>query len=251
MKVSILTLFPEILEGYFSSSIMAKAVDRGLFSYRLINFREFAFDRHRTCDDAPYGGGAGMVLKPEPVAKALDSVGIAEKRVIYPSPSGRLFRQSMAEEFSREEELVIICGRYEGLDQRIIDRYVDDEVCVGDYVLSSGEVAAMVITDAVYRLREGIISAESLEEESFSDGLLEYPHYTRPEVFEGDKVPEILLSGHHEKIREWRMRQRLAKTLRNRPDLLEKRNLDDGEKRLLEELREIQEIREERTHEYH
>ncbi|WP_319477035.1 tRNA (guanosine(37)-N1)-methyltransferase TrmD [Marispirochaeta aestuarii] len=251
MKVSILTLFPEILEGYFSSSIMAKAVDRGLFSYRLINFREFAFDRHRTCDDAPYGGGAGMVLKPEPVAKALDSVGIAGKRVIYPSPSGRLFRQSMAEEFSREEELVIICGRYEGLDQRIIDRYVDDEVCVGDYVLSSGEVAAMVITDAVYRLREGIISAESLEEESFSDGLLEYPHYTRPEVFEGDKVPEILLSGHHEKIREWRMRQRLAKTLRNRPDLLENRNLDDGEKRLLEELREIQEIREERTHEYH
>ncbi|ORC31868.1 tRNA (guanosine(37)-N1)-methyltransferase TrmD [Marispirochaeta aestuarii] len=251
MKVSILTLFPEILEGYFSSSIMAKAVDRGLFSYRLINFREFAFDRHRTCDDAPYGGGAGMVLKPEPVAKALDSVGIAGKRVIYPSPSGRLFRQSMAEEFSREEELVIICGRYEGLDQRIIDRYVDDEVCVGDYVLSSGEVAAMVITDAVYRLREGIISAESLEEESFSDGLLEYPHYTRPEVFEGEKVPEILLSGHHEKIREWRMRQRLAKTLRNRPDLLENRNLDDGEKRLLEELREKQEIREERTHEYH
>jgi tRNA (guanine37-N1)-methyltransferase len=217
---------------------MAKAVDRGLFSYRLINFREFAFDKHRTCDDAPYGGGAGMVLKPEPVAKALESVGIAGKRVIYPSPSGRLFRQTMAEEFSREEELVIICGRYEGLDQRIIDRYVDDEVCVGDYVLSSGEVAAMVVIDAVYRLREGIISAESLEEESFSDGLLEYPHYTRPEVFEGEKVPEILLSGHHEKIREWRMRQRLAKTLRNRPDLLENRNLDDGEKRLLEELRE-------------
>jgi tRNA (guanine37-N1)-methyltransferase len=251
MRVSILTLFPEILEGYFSSSIMAKAVDRGLFSYRLINFRDFAFDKHRTCDDAPYGGGAGMVLKPEPVAKALESVGTDGKRVLYPSPSGRLFRQTMAEEFSREKELVIICGRYEGLDQRIIDRYVDDEVCVGDYVLSSGEVAAMVIVDAVYRLMEGIISAESLEEESFSDGLLEYPHYTRPEVFEGEKVPEILLSGHHEKIREWRMRQRLAKTLRNRPDLLENRNLDDGEKRLLEELREKQEIREERTHEYH
>jgi len=251
MKVSILTLFPEILEGYFTSSIMAKAVDRGLFSYRLINFRDFAFDKHRTCDDAPYGGGAGMVLKPEPVAKALESVGTGGKRVIYPSPSGRLFRQSMAEEFSREKELVIICGRYEGLDQRIIDRYVDDEVCVGDYVLSSGEVAGMVIIDAVYRLLEGIISAESLEEESFSDGLLEYPHYTRPEVFEGEKVPEILLSGHHEKIRDWRKRQRLAKTLQNRPDLLENRNLDDGEKRLLKELREKQEIREERTHEYH
>ncbi|WP_319561360.1 tRNA (guanosine(37)-N1)-methyltransferase TrmD [Marispirochaeta sp.] len=236
MKVSILTLFPEIMEGYFCSSIMAKAVDRGLFSYRLINFREFATDKHRTCDDAPYGGGAGMVLKPEPLAKALEFVGTGGKRVVFPSPSGRLFRQSMAEEFSREEELVIICGRYEGLDQRIIDSYVDDEVCVGDYVLSSGEVAAMVIIDAVYRLREGIISAESLEEESFSDGLLEYPHYTRPEIFDGEKVPEILLSGHHEKIHEWRTRQRLEKTLANRPELLKNRNLDDGEKRILKEL---------------
>ncbi len=240
MKVTILTLFPEILEGYFSSSIMAKAVDKGLFSYEIVNFRDFAYDRHRTCDDAPYGGGAGMVLKAEPLAEALEKVGALEKRTIYPSPSGRVFDQAAAADLSAEEELVIVCGRYEGLDQRIIDLYVDDELCIGDYVLSSGEVAALTIVDAVYRLCDGIINAESLEEESFSDGLLEYPHYTRPEVFRELQVPEILLSGHHEHIRQWRLKERLRKTLKNRPDLLETRSLTSEEQKFIRELKDIE-----------
>lgn len=240
MKVTILSLFPEILEGYFGSSIMAKAVEKGLFSYEVVNFRDFAYDRHRTCDDAPYGGGAGMVLKAEPLAEALEQVGARNRRTIYPSPSGRVFNQAAAEELAQEAELIIVCGRYEGLDQRIIDLYVDDELCVGDYVLSSGEVAALTIIDAVYRLCEGIISAESLEEESFSDGLLEYPHYTRPEVFRELRVPEILLSGHHEHIRQWRLKERLSKTLRNRPDLLEKRHLTSEEQKFIEELKDIE-----------
>ena len=241
MKVTILTLFPEILGAYFQSSIMAKAVERGLFACELVNFRDFAFDRHRTCDDAPYGGGAGMVLKAEPLALALDAAGAASKRTLYPSPSGRPFTQKMAEELAREEEIVLICGRYEGVDQRIIDQYVDDEISVGDYVLSSGEVAALVVVDAVYRLREGIISAESLQEESFCDGLLEYPHYTRPEVFRNRPVPEILLSGHHEQIRQWRLRKRLEKTMIYRPDLLNNRPLDAEETKMLREIKESRE----------
>jgi tRNA (guanine37-N1)-methyltransferase len=247
MRVTILTLFPEILAAYFESSIMAKAVERGLFAYELVNFRDFAFDKHRTCDDAPYGGGAGMVLKAEPLALALDAAGAESKRTVYPSPSGRPFTQKKAEELAGEEEIVLICGRYEGVDQRIIDHYVDDEISVGDYVLSSGEVAALVIVDAIYRLREGIITPESLEEESFSNGLLEYPHYTRPEVFRNEPVPEILLSGHHEHIRQWRLRKRLEKTMIYRPDLLDNRPLDDEETKMV---REIKESREESDNEH-
>jgi len=218
----VLTLFPEIIEGYFSSSIMAKAVDKGLVDYEVVDIRSFAEDRHRTCDDYPYGGGAGMVLKPEPLAKALDSVNGLERRVVYPSPSGVLFNQEYAAELSGSPDLVFICGRYEGIDQRIIDLYVDDEISIGDYVISSGEISTLVIVDAVYRLLEGVINGESLVEESFSDGLLEYPHYTRPAVFRGMEVPEILLSGHHARIREWRREKQLEKTGKNRPDLLSK-----------------------------
>ncbi len=220
MRYTILTLFPEIVEGYFRSSIMAKAVARELISYETVNIRDFAVDRHRTCDDAPYGGGAGMVLKPEPLGAALEAVGAAGKRTVYPAPSGRLFDQRYAGELAEEGELVIICGRYEGVDQRIIDRYVDDEICIGDYVLSSGEIAALVLVDAIYRLKEGVIRRESLEEESFSGGLLEYPHYTRPEEYRGVKVPDVLLSGHHAEIEKWRFRKRVEKTARNRPDLI-------------------------------
>ncbi len=222
MKITVLTLFPEIIEGYFSSSIMAKAVDKGLVDYEVVDIRSFAEDRHRTCDDYPYGGGAGMVLKPEPLAKALDSVNGLERRVVYPSPSGVLFNQEYAAELSGSPDLVFICGRYEGIDQRIIDLYVDDEISIGDYVISSGEISTLVIVDAVYRLLEGVINGESLVEESFSDGLLEYPHYTRPAVFRGMEVPEILLSGHHARIKEWRREKQLEKTGKNRPDLLSK-----------------------------
>ena len=199
---------------------MKKAVERGLIDVQFVNIRDFALDKHKTCDDIPYGGGAGMVLKPEPLAAALDSVGAGQKRTLYPTPSGRLFTQAAATELAGEEELIFICGRYEGIDQRIIDEYVDDEISIGDYVLSSGEIASLVIIDAVYRLREGVIKARSLEEESFSDGLLEYPQYTRPEVFRDRKVPEVLLSGHHKNIEAWRREQSVEKTKRLRPDLL-------------------------------
>lgn len=220
MKFHVLTLFPEIPRAFFESSIMAKAVDRGLIAYDLVNIRDFAFDKHKTCDDSPYGGGAGMLMLPEPLDRALSSVEAYRKRVIYVTPSGKPFTQKKALELSQETDLVIICGRYEGIDQRIIDRWVDDELSIGDYVLSSGEIAALVIIDAVYRLVEGVISSESLEEESFSDGLLEYPQYTRPKVYRGAAVPEVLLSGHHENIRKWRLQKRLAKTFANRPELI-------------------------------
>jgi tRNA (guanine37-N1)-methyltransferase len=223
MKFTVLSLFPEILEAYFASSIMAKAVEKGIVSYANINIRDFARDKHRTCDDAPYGGGAGMVLKPEPLAAALDAAGADCLRTICPAPSGRPFTQDYARELAAEKEVILICGRYEGIDQRVLDLYVDDEISVGDYVLSSGEIAAMVIIDAVYRLLDGVITRESLDDESFSGGLLEYPQYTRPEVFRGIQVPEILLSGHHANIQKWRREQSVLKTQKNRPELLEGR----------------------------
>jgi tRNA (guanine37-N1)-methyltransferase len=203
---------------------MAKAVDRGTIRYRLVDVREFAFDKHRTCDDSPYGGGAGMVLKAGPLARALDSVHAARVRTVFPTPGGRLFRQADARDLAKEGELVLICGRYEGVDQRVVDMYVDDEVSIGDYVISSGEVAALVIIDAVYRLISGVIAPESLEEESFEHGLLEYPHYTRPEVFRGSRVPGVLLSGDHRRIEAWRNRQSIQRTEWYRPDLADHRS---------------------------
>jgi tRNA (guanine37-N1)-methyltransferase len=239
MKYTILTLFPEIIDAYFTSSIMAKALDRGMMEYRAVNIRDYAYDKHRACDDAPYGGGAGMLMLAEPLGRALDAAGAAGKpkqnssapssgessdtarpRVIYLSPSGRPFNQALARELAAEKELVLICGRYEGIDQRIIETYADDEISVGDYVLSSGEVAALVLIDAVYHLVEQVITPASLEEESFSGGLLEYPQYTRPEIYGTLRVPEVLLSGHHENIRRWRLEKRVEKTLALRPDLI-------------------------------
>ncbi len=219
MIFTVLSLFPEILKGYFDASIMAKAVQRGAVTVDLIDIRSFADDRHKTCDDAPYGGGAGMVLKPAPLSAALDSIDAKNKVTLYPSPVGLPFHQDWAKDLAKEEELVFICGRYEGIDQRIIDEYVDWEISLGDYVLSSGEVASMVMIDTIYRLGDGIINKESLEEESFHGDLLEYPHYTRPEEFHGRQVPEVLLSGHHENIEKWRWEKRMEKTKKNRPDL--------------------------------
>lgn len=222
MKFTVLTLFPEIVRVYFESSIMARAVQKGIIAYDLVNIRDFALDKHRTCDDSPYGGGAGQLMLPEVLGSALESVKAykKERRVIYVTPSGKPFTQKVAAELSKEEELVIICGRYEGIDQRIIDRYVDDEICIGDYVMSSGEVAAEVVIDTVYRLVDGVISSESLAEESFSDSLLEYPQYTKPPVYKGMEVPEVLISGNHENIRKWRLKKRIQKTFLNRPDLI-------------------------------
>ncbi len=223
MTFTVLSLFPEILEGFFQTSLMKKARDKGLITVNLVNIRDFAHNRHKTCDDVPYGGGAGMVLKPEPLAEALDSVGALAKRTLYPTPSGRTLTQRMVEELAKEDELVLICGRYEGIDQRIIDEYVDEEISIGDYVLSSGEIASLVLIDAIYRLRDGVIKPRSLEEESFSGaGLLEYPQYTRPEVFRGRSVPEVLLSGHHGRVADWRTQKSVEKTKRLRPDLLDR-----------------------------
>ncbi len=236
MKISILTLFPEIIEGYFTQSIMRKAVERGIISYTIINFRDYAADRHKTVDDMPYGGGAGMVLKCDPLAQALDHCSDGGK-VICPNPSGSVCNQKKIRELAAMEQLVFICGRYEGIDQRIIDTYVDDELSVGDYVLSSGEIASLVIIDAVYRLLDGVINRQSLVEESHDNGLLEYPHYTRPETFRGQEVPRVLLSGHHEHIRRWRRKERLRKTFVNRPELLAQRALTEEDKSLLEEIR--------------
>jgi len=236
MKFIILSLFPEILQGFFDSSIMAKAVVRGTVEYELVNIRDYAFDKHRTCDDAPYGGGAGMVMKPEPVALALDAVGAQDKRTVYMTPSGRLFNQNAAEELASEKEIVILCGRYEGVDQRIIDAYIDSEISIGDYVLSSGETASLVVVDAVYRLLDGVINSESLEEESFSKGLLEYPHYTRPETFRGMKVPDVLLSGHHANIVRWRQKKSLEKTIKNRPELLAEAEISEKEIEIIGEI---------------
>ena len=231
MKYTVLTLFPEITDAFFANSIMARAIKRGIIEYRAINIRDFATDKHKTCDDAPYGGGPGMLMLPEPLDLALKAAlsplptpysPLPTPRVIYLSPSGRTFNQELARELAAEKELVLICGRYEGIDQRIIDRYVNDEVSVGDYVLSSGEVAALAIIDATYRLVDSVIRADSLDEESFSGGLLEYPQFTRPEVFDTMKVPEVLLSGHHEQIRRWRLEKRVEKTLQQRPDLIKR-----------------------------
>jgi tRNA (guanine37-N1)-methyltransferase len=235
---TVLSLFPQIVDAYFADSIMAKAVARGVVGYRSVNIRDFAQDKHHKCDDAPYGGGAGMLMLPEPLDLALRSVGVQPRgaaaadpdaaaqpgraRVLYPSPAGRTFDQAFARELAAEREIVLICGRYEGIDQRVIDRFVDDEVAIGDYVLSSGEVAALAVIDSVYRLVDGVIAPESLDEESFADGLLEYPQYTRPENYDNLRVPDVLLSGHHAQIRRWRLRERVAKTLRMRPDLIER-----------------------------
>lgn len=237
MKIEVLTLFPEMMEGFFTNSIMARAVKAGIISYDLLDWRQFALDRHHKCDDSPFGGGAGMVIKPEPLFKALDSVDAMDKRVVYASPSGRRLTQDYARELSQEPELVFICGHYEGIDQRVIDRYVDDEISIGDYVVSSGEVATLVIIDALYRLIDGVITDSSLDEESFTGPLLEYPQYTRPETYCGMSVPDILLSGHHANIEKWRLQKRLEKTLSNRPDLLEGASLDARTSKLLQEIK--------------
>ena len=232
MTVTILTLFPGLFRGYLESSILARAISRGLVGVKVVDIRDFAVDNHHVCDDAAYGGGPGMVMKPEPIAAALEANAVPGARVIYLTPSGRLFTQRAAEELARGADFALLCGRYEGVDQRVIDAFITDEYSVGDYVLSGGEVGAMAVVDSVARLVPGVITGESLEEESFSEGLLEYPHYTRPEEFRGMRVPEVLLSGHHEKIRQWRLLRSVEKTLKYRPELL-------GSDRLSQEAKDL------------
>jgi tRNA (guanine37-N1)-methyltransferase len=243
MTVTILTLFPGLFEGFLASSILARAISRGLVTVKLVDIRGYAKDRHRVCDDAAYGGGPGMVMKAEPIAAALEANGARPgeaggRRVVYLTPAGRLYTQALATELSREQDLVLLCGRYEGVDQRVIDAFVTDEISIGDYVLSGGEVAAMVMVDSMARLVPGVITGDSLEEESFASGLLEYPHYTRPEMFRGASVPDVLLSGHHEKIRRWRLMKSVEKTMRFRPELLGSDSLPVEARELFGKMRE-------------
>ncbi len=239
MKVDILTLFPSMFDGPFSESIIKRAVEKGLLETRFHNIRDFAVDKHRTTDDYPYGGGAGMVMKVEPLAACIDAVKAAcpNAKVILTTPRGRPFDQHVARELSEEDALVIVCGRYEGVDERIRELFVDYEISIGDFVLTGGELAAMVIVDAVTRLIPGVLGGEdSAALDSFSDGLLEYPQYTRPPEFRGLSVPDVLLSGNHAEISRWRRRQSLKKTLEMRPDLLASVQLKESDKTYLREL---------------
>lgn len=220
MKFSIITLFPEVFEPILNSSILKRAQKKGLLEFELVNLRDFGEGRHKVVDDRPYGGSPGMILKADILSKALSSVKKYDK-VILTSASGKPYKQKLVQRFSKLDHMVIVCGHYEGIDQRFIDKYVDEEISIGDYVLTGGEVPAMVIVDSVTRLIPGVLEKpEATAQESFSEGLLEYPHYTRPQDFEGKKVPEVLLSGNHQEIAKWRSQKSLEKTKKLRPDLL-------------------------------
>ena len=219
MKFDVLTLFPEMFEP-LNSSIIGRAKEKNLIQINLINIRDFSKDKHKKVDDTPYGGGAGMVMMPDVVYDAYKSVEDKNAKVIYMSPQGKKLTQKKVEELAKQEHLIILCGHYEGIDQRVIDKIVDEEISIGDYVLTGGEIPAMVLIDSVSRYNSGVIAEESREEESFTNGLLEYPQYTRPEVFEGVEVPEVLLSGHHANIEKWRKEKALEITKLKRPDLL-------------------------------
>ncbi|MCL2753345.1 MAG: tRNA (guanosine(37)-N1)-methyltransferase TrmD [Defluviitaleaceae bacterium] len=219
MNFHVLTLFPEAFDGV-KHSMIKRAMDDEKISINTVYIRDFAINSRRQTDDYPYGGGAGMIIRPEPIYDAWQSLNLPKSRVVYLTPSGKVFNQALAQELSQETDLILLCGHYEGIDQRIIDEIVTDEISIGDYVLTGGELAAMVVIDAVARLVQDVIKPESLAHESFSDGLLEYPQYTRPTEFLGRKVPEILLSGHHGEIAKWRHEKALESTSRKRPDLL-------------------------------
>ncbi len=240
MRFDVLTLFPDLFSSFLKETILGRAVKAGVVEIRLVNIRSFARGRHLVTDDRPFGGGEGMVMKPGPISRALESIERAKDRslVLLLTPQGRTFDQPLAWDLSRMEQIILVCGRYEGVDERIRTNLVDMELSIGDYVLSGGEMAAMVVIDAVSRLVPGVLGGEkSTQEDSFEDGLLEYPQYTRPRVFKNQEVPEILLSGDHEKIRAWRRTESLKRTLERRPDLLMKAKLTEEDKRILAKLR--------------
>lgn len=234
MQFYIMTLFPEMVMGGLKTSIIGRAIKNELLSIEAINIRDYAFNKHNSVDDYPYGGGAGMLMQAEPVFqcyKALEDRIGKRPRVVYLSPQGQTFNQKMAEEFAEEEELVFLCGHYEGIDERVLEEIVTDYVSIGDYVLTGGELPSMIMVDAISRLVPGVLHNDvSAEFESFQDNLLEYPQYSRPETWHDKKVPEVLMSGHHANIEKWRREQSVIRTAKNRPDLLEKAELTDKER---------------------
>jgi tRNA (guanine37-N1)-methyltransferase len=242
MRIDILSLFPKMFDGPFGESIVKRAVDRGLVSLFIHNFREFAHDKHNTVDDYSFGGGEGMVLKPEPLFEAVESIkgtiGDSAGPVILLTPQGRLFCHQIAQELSKEQTLVLICGPYEGVDERVREHLVTDEISIGEYVLTGGELAAMVVVDAVVRLLPGALGSEqAASEDSYAKGFLEYPQYTRPRVYRGWEVPEVLLSGNHQEIARWRWEQAIERTLLRRPDLLAKASLSKEERELADRIK--------------
>ncbi|MBC7358961.1 MAG: tRNA (guanosine(37)-N1)-methyltransferase TrmD [Desulfacinum sp.] len=238
MIFDILTIFPGIFESPLRESILGKACQRGILTVRLHNIRDYALDKHQMTDDRPFGGGEGMVMKPEPIVAALEAVSPLgpPPHVVLLSPQGRLFTQDVARRFRTMPRLVLVCGRYEGVDERVAEHFVDEEISIGDFILTGGELAALVIVDAVARLLPGVLGNEaSPEAESFAEPVLEHPHYTRPQDFRGYKVPEVLLSGNHERIRRWRRMQALARTRARRPDLFSRLVLSEEDRKLLDE----------------
>lgn len=222
MKFSVLTLFPDMFSP-LKESIIGKAIEDKKIELNLINIRDFSKDKHKKVDDTPYGGGAGMVMKADVVYDAYEHIKDEKAKVIFLSPQGKTLNQNKVKELATEEHIILLCGHYEGIDQRVIDEIVDEEISIGDYVLTGGELPAMVLIDSASRYVEGVLSKDSIKEESFTNNLLEYPQYTRPEIFHGIKVPEVLLSGHHENIKKWREEQSLKNTLQKRPNLLKRK----------------------------
>ena len=239
MRIDILTLFPNMFASPLQESILGRAVEKGLIQIQTINIRNFTLDKHQVVDDAPYGGGQGMVMKVEPIARAIESVKAQNPsaRTVYLTPQGKPFHQDLARRLSTQSHLILLCGRYEGIDERVRELFIDEEISIGDYVLTGGELAAMVLVDAVSRFIPGVLGSDrSAEEDSFFNSLLEYPQYTRPVEFKGCRVPEVLLSGNHSAISLWRRREAIRRTSLRRPDLLAKASLTDEEKGLLEEV---------------
>ena len=232
MKFDVLTLFPEMFES-LNQSIIGKGKEKGLIDINLVNIRDFSKNKHKQVDDTPYGGGAGMVMKADVVYDAYKSLNITKAKVIYMSPQGKVLNQNKVQSLAKEEHIILLCGHYEGIDQRVLDEIVDEEISIGDYVLTGGEIPAMVLIDSVSRYVDGVIKKESTKEESFSNGLLEYPQYTRPETFLNSKVPEVLLSGNHQNIEKWRRQKSLENTYKKRPELLKNKKLSLEDKEFL------------------
>lgn len=236
MKFDVLTLFPEMFDA-LKQSIIKRATQKNLIDINVVNIRDFSEKKHNQVDDTPYGGGAGMLMMPDVVDRAYNSVKSENAKVIYLTPQGKKLDQNVVNRLSNEKHLILLCGHYEGIDQRVIDKIVDEEISIGDYVLTGGELPAMVLIDSISRYVDGVLSEESLDSESFSNGLLEYPQYTRPEVFDNVKVPDVLISGHHENIRKWRRLKSIETTFKKRPELLDKVELTKEEKAYIENLK--------------